>query len=65
VNAEIEDEIEFKIKTTFEGDTTHLSALVTISITCASNYTISQETFTNPQMINFEDPSVGFVLPAY
>ncbi len=61
----VEDSFTFKIKTTFAGTMTHLSATISIAITCANSYTLSQATPVNPQFKAHDLAASGFELPTY
>jgi hypothetical protein len=65
VSTTSQETINFKLKTTFPGSFTHISAQATITISCGSSYDISSATATTPQYVTHGDSSVGFTLPAY
>lgn len=58
--------LTFKIKTSIPGGRTHLSPLVTTTVSCGSAYSLSEvSTPTNPQFIEQANNQLGFVLPSY
>jgi hypothetical protein len=61
----IEDSFSFKFKTQYPGSMTHLSALVTITITCGSSYSISATTISFEQEVTMGEGTAGFTLPTY
>ena len=58
--------ITFKILSTFPGGMTHLSPLVTTTVSCGDQYAITEVSApTNPQFVQHDGAVYGFTLPTF